>query len=270
LLLKAIALVSNEGLQIFLYQAPEGRTMNAWLLVCLLLTIQLPNSSGTIDAIGQQPETPRFWVQSTEKQSNAEPTKNGFIIQTSLLPAVGAAQFDLVFNPEQLKQPELIAGNLLSNALLESNLVSPGRLRVAFVSSEPITGPGELVFLWDANTATSPSRDFSIRLENAKAWKSVDSSEVAIDLNSTVNLPAVPAKAVAKQPIQTDAQVTTLSPSSHPMSQATTTNNTVTLTQPTPLQVQVQLTLPGWFTFAAGALTTLVIGSLILLWMRKH
>ena len=243
--------------------------MIAWLLACLFLTIQLPDSSGARNETVQQPEAPRFWVEIAEQQSGNEASQSRFTVQTSALPEVGAAQFDLVFNPEQLKQPELLAGTLLSNALLESNLVSPGRLRVAFVSSDPISGPGDLVVLRDLNGDVSTSRELGVRLENAKAWKSIDSSEVAIDLTSTVTLPVVPAKAVVKPSSQTDAQVTTPSPSSNSMSQATTTSSTVTLAQPTPLQVQVQLTLPGWFTFAAGALTTLVIGSLILLWMRK-
>jgi hypothetical protein len=124
--------------------------------------------------------------------------------------------------------------------------------------------------LRDLNGEISPTRELDVRLENAKAWKSVDSSEVAIDLTSTVTLPAIPAKAVVKPSSQTDAQVTTPSPSSNSMSQATPTSSTVTLAQPTPLQVQVQLTLPSWFTFTAGVLTTLVIGSLILLLIRKY
>jgi len=244
--------------------------MIAWLLACLFLTIQLTDSSGAKNETSQQPEAPRFWVEIAEKQSGNEPVPSRYIVQTSALPEVGAAQFDLVFNPEQLKQPELLAGTLLSNALLESNLVSPGRLRVAFVSSDPISRSGELVVLRDLNGEISPTRELRVLLENAKAWKSVDSSEVAIDLTSTVTLPAIHAKAVVKPSSQTDAQVTTPSPSSNSMSQATPTSSTVTLAQPTPLQVQVQLTLPSWFTFTAGVLTTLVIGSLILLLIRKY
>lgn len=242
--------------------------MIAWLIACLFLTIQSPEPSGLNNGASQQSPTSSFWIQVVENQSGTEANQSHIIVQTSVLPEVGAAQFDLVFNTEQLKQPELLAGALLSNALLESNLVSPGRLRVAFVSSGPISGPGELVVLRDLNGNIASTRELGVRLENAKAWKSIDSSEVAIDLN--VPPPATPAKAIAKSSSsQADAPVTMLSPSSNPTNQVASQSNTLILAQTTPLQLQVQLTLPGWFTFIAGALTTLVVGSLLLLLMRK-
>lgn len=242
--------------------------MLAWLLACLFLTSQLPDSSGASNGAVRKSDTPRIWIQVAENGNQTETNLKQLTVQTFALPEVGAAQFDLVFNPEQMQQPELVAGSLLSNALLESNFVSPGRLRIAFVSSDPISGSGELVILRDLNQEISPKGELDVRLENVKAWKSADSSEVGLELSAPP--PTGPAKAVAKpSSSQTNPQATTFSPSSNPLPQVAHSSDTVTLAQSTPLQVQVQLTLPGWFTFAAGALTTLVVGSLLLLLARK-
>jgi hypothetical protein len=59
--------------------------MIAWLLACLLLTIQLPDSSLAKNETVQRPEAPRFWVEIAEQQSGNEASQSRFIVQTSAL-----------------------------------------------------------------------------------------------------------------------------------------------------------------------------------------
>jgi hypothetical protein len=242
--------------------------MIAWLLVVLTLTLQLPDSSSSGEPARQNPESPRFWVQAAEKGSAANPKLRRLTVQTSALPEVGAAQFDLVFAPDKLEQPELLAGKLLGNALLESNLTAPGRLRVAFVSSEPISSAGELVIFQAIDSGTSPSVGPEVRLENIKAWKSADSTELAIQIGQ------------AEQPVASSAASSpTTGPTSPPASVAgdtSATQNPTANPNPTNVQVtlcsplEVHLELPGWLYFIAGSLTTLIAGAICLfVWKRN-
>lgn len=242
--------------------------MIAWLLVVLTLTLQLPDSSSSGASAWQQPDSPRFWVQAATAGSEANPKLRRLTVQTSTLPDVGAAQFDLVFDPGKLEQPELLAGKLLGDALLESNLVAPGRLRVAFVSSEPLSNAGELIVFQAIDSGSSPNIEPEARLENVKAWKSADSTELAIQLGQAerpVASPAASAPAPSPNP-----QPASVAGATSAVQDATAnpnpTNVQVTLNSP----LEVHLELPGWLYFIAGSLTTLIAGAVCLFALKRN
>lgn len=82
---------------------------------------------------------------------------------------IGAAQFDLVFDPAVLKFKGVENGSQLPSGLVESNQVQPGRVRVALVSNEEIKGTGVLL-LAEFEMTAGPEASTSVNLESARGW----------------------------------------------------------------------------------------------------
>lgn len=114
---------------------------------------------------------------------NSIPTGTELKVEISSTENVGALQFEIVFPPEGVAG-QIEPAALLPSALMESNLVEPGRLRVAVVSSEPILGSGTLAKLvFDSVTSLNPETDF--RIENIKAWHLDSLAALPVEVAST-------------------------------------------------------------------------------------
>jgi hypothetical protein len=86
---------------------------------------------------------------------------------------VGAAQLDLRFDPAVLDFRSVSPGPLLPSALLESRAASPGRVRVALASGEPVTGEGVLIVVQFTVRAGPPARTV-VSIEDLRAWSEAD------------------------------------------------------------------------------------------------
>lgn len=93
---------------------------------------------------------------------------------------LGALQFELTYDPAVLEAGEVVAGPGIAGVLLESNVVSPGRLRVAMAGNEPMTGDGELT----AAFAVKAPGTSALGLENARAWEQANSLDMLVDVES--------------------------------------------------------------------------------------
>lgn len=93
---------------------------------------------------------------------------------------LGALQFELTYDPAVLEAGEVVAGPGIPGVLLESNVVSPGRLRVALAGNEPMAGDGELT----ATFAVKAPGTSVLGIENARAWEQTNSLDMLIDVES--------------------------------------------------------------------------------------
>ncbi len=91
---------------------------------------------------------------------------------------LGALQFELTYDPAVLEAGEVVAGPGIPGVLLESNVVSPGRLRVAMAGNEPMAGDGELT----AAFAVKAAGTSALGLENARAWEQANSLDMLVDV----------------------------------------------------------------------------------------
>lgn len=153
-------------------------------------------------ALGQDPSC-QLWIQLP-----ADETATEVSLQINSTAKIGAIQFDIVFDPKQTFEA-IEPAELLPSALLESNLVEPGRLRVATVSSEPISGVGTLAKMkFAAGSSLVSEQEF--RIENLKAWDLDSLAAVAVTPDKTKRLGAVappprtepiPSDSVSNQPV---------------------------------------------------------------------
>lgn len=93
---------------------------------------------------------------------------------------LGALQFELTYDPAVLEAGEVVAGQDIAGVLLESNVVSPGRLRVAMAGNEPMAGDGELT----ATFAVKAPGTSALALENARAWEQENGLDMLVDVES--------------------------------------------------------------------------------------
>lgn len=94
-------------------------------------------------------------------------------IQLNSSKGMGALQFELVFDPASSRFSGIENGPLLSAALVESNVVEPGRARVALVSNEPIQGAGVLLVA-EFEVLAGPDGPLSFGLEAVRGWDQAD------------------------------------------------------------------------------------------------
>ena len=229
------------------------------VLCCFLLGFWLNGSQEPAPVVGPAPTGTSFSIRQAER---------GLAIVSAVdVEDLGAAQLEVVFPPGSLEQPQVVAGELLSNALLESNLVSAGRLRIAFVSSEPLRGSGELLKL-QFQSPPGSNTPVAWKLENVRGWRSSDSSEVPISLSAPPSSSS-PAKPIA-EPIPEPKPEARPAAAPEPI-RAEPAASEVTLNfpqLPSPLVIRVEL--PGWTYFVFGCLSMLVIGLLACLLLKKH
>ncbi|MBL8797514.1 MAG: hypothetical protein JNM56_26680 [Planctomycetia bacterium] len=82
---------------------------------------------------------------------------------------IGAAQFEIVYDPAIVRFKGVEHGALLPTGFVEANVVQPGRARVALVSSEEVKGTGVLL-LADFDVLAGPAGDTAIGLEAVRGW----------------------------------------------------------------------------------------------------
>jgi len=249
-----------------------------WLLILLLgaVPVSYQDRSEFIEASGVK--VPRIWAQLGLPNQEASSRESRVIIQASSLPEVGAAQFDLVFAPELFAEPVIMPSTILGNALLESNQIEPGRLRIAFVSSEPLPEHGELMKIEFPSIdkderSTSVSVD-SVKLENVKAWRLADSSEVDIRIGPSEQSSFAKTSAVEPKSAPVSSLVSTPEPafkassSSSPIPFVVNIPESIQVTVSSPIEIRIEL--PGWLYFIVGTIATMIIGLLLALVYKRN
>ena len=91
-------------------------------------------------------------------------------VSVKAAPNLGSVQMDLVYDPAILEPGQIDSGALLSdNCLMESNAADSGRVRMAMVSRDGITGDGVLVTVHFKILGQSGARS-PLTLEKVRAW----------------------------------------------------------------------------------------------------
>ena len=98
-------------------------------------------------------------------------------IQARRAEGVGSFQFELTYDPALLEFQEVEEGPMLSGAMLASNIVTPGRVKLAGVGDpkQPLHGDGELVLV-RFRVLDEGGEECPIAIENARAWEQTDAA----------------------------------------------------------------------------------------------
>jgi len=108
---------------------------------------------------------------------------------------VGAAQLELLYDPERLRWVGGDAGKLTANTLIDANLLDAGRVKIAFAGGEDVQGKGTIYqarFEWtDSQTDAT-----QIRFAGVRAWDQGTGLELATTASSGDAIPviAIPVK----------------------------------------------------------------------------
>lgn len=94
---------------------------------------------------------------------------------------IGAVQFDLVYDPSILKAQSITRGPAAGdNALLESNVIQPGRMRAVYAATDGIKSDG--VFATARFVVTGNSGQSSaLTLESSRAWEPITHIEALVN-----------------------------------------------------------------------------------------
>lgn len=97
---------------------------------------------------------------------------------------VGAMQFDLIYPASALDNVSIESDSLLktANGGMESNLIEPGRLRIALACTKPLQGKGPLLKL--NGTPASATTEISLTISDAVAWESQTLRELRVESNA--------------------------------------------------------------------------------------
>lgn len=109
---------------------------------------------------------------------------------------VGAAQWELLYDPAELRWVGGDAGSLATGTLIDANLLEPGRAKIAFAGGEGVKGSGE-IYLAEFEWIGKQPRPTGIRFANVRAWDQAAGLELA---TSAVSGNAVPMVAVSERP----------------------------------------------------------------------
>ncbi len=101
-------------------------------------------------------------------------------VQATGAPGVGALQMDLVYDGAVLKPDTVTKGLLLgSNALLQSNTDTTGRVMIALATLDGIKGDGDIVTV-RFKVIGQAGQTSSLKLENALAWEGASHQDILI------------------------------------------------------------------------------------------
>ena len=93
---------------------------------------------------------------------------------------IGAVQFDLLYDPAVVKAQSITRGPVAGdNALLESNVIQPGRMRAVFATTDGMKGDGVFAtarFTVIGNTGQSSA----LTLESSRAWEPITHIEALV------------------------------------------------------------------------------------------
>lgn len=90
----------------------------------------------------------------------------------------GAAQMEVVYDATRLRWVSGTAGPLTANSISDSNLISPGRVKIAFAGGEDVKGTGTIylaTFEW-----ISPGGPSAIQLTGVRAWDQATGLEMSV------------------------------------------------------------------------------------------
>jgi hypothetical protein len=129
-------------------------------------------------------------VSLTISSADAAPdTKAAVPLRIENPQGLGALQFVAVYDPSALEAMGAEAGEVFAG-LVDSNVVAPGRLRVALVTNEGVSADGELVRLLFEVRGTEASR---VTIEDARAWEQASGLEMAVSAEGgTLTIGAAP------------------------------------------------------------------------------
>jgi len=91
---------------------------------------------------------------------------------------IGAAQLELLYDPERMRWVGGDAGKLTANTLIEANLLEPGRVKIAFAGGEDVAGTGTIyraALEWTGDQ-TAPA---AVRFSGVRAWDQITGLELA-------------------------------------------------------------------------------------------
>jgi hypothetical protein len=84
-------------------------------------------------------------VPSQSNTVKVVPTGSGtYSIQGNNLNGVAGIQLDIVYDAASLASPKVTQGSLAAGALLASNTSQPGLIKIAIISTNPLSGSGQL------------------------------------------------------------------------------------------------------------------------------
>lgn len=114
-------------------------------------------------------------------------------VQTAI--TAGAAQMELSFDPQKLRWIGGEAGTLTAATLLETNLIAPGRAKLAFAGGDQVTGNGSL-FLLTFEWIGTDREPAEIRWDGVRAWDQANGLEMTTSSQpGRIAPPAPPAAA---------------------------------------------------------------------------
>ena len=98
-------------------------------------------------------------------------------IQARRAEGIGSFQLELVYDPALLEFQEVEEGPMLSGAMLASNVVAPGRVKLAGVGDpkKPLRGDGELVLV-RFRVLGEGGQQCPLGIDNALAWEQTDAA----------------------------------------------------------------------------------------------
>jgi hypothetical protein len=251
---------------IFLVQAFEMITSTLAIVINVALWSAAVNVSSAYSNINSDSNgsegRPKIWI-----RANREGPATELTIEISSDEKIGAVQFELIF-PVAGDFQHIEPASLLSSALMESNIIEPGRLRVAVVSSEALLGSGEFATLRFGSLPVS-NPEMQLRLENVKAWHLESLAEVPVKVEKTIgDEKKLVGSAVEASPLSLHAQSQSIQEGSQELTDPAVREEIrrvvfgvlreLDLYPPTP-----SAHLSGWVSFAAGVFSTMLIVFLI-------
>lgn len=117
------------------------------------------------------------------------------IVVTAEAP-VGAAQWDLLYDPARLRWVGGGEGALAIGILIDANVISPGRTKIAFAGGDGVKGTGE-IYLAEFEWIGKQPESTGIRFANVRAWDQsggleLTTSGAAGDLAPVIGVAAPP------------------------------------------------------------------------------
>jgi hypothetical protein len=97
---------------------------------------------------------------------------------------LGAFQLDIVFDPGVLQLTSVSPGSVMSDGLLDWNLVEPGRVRVAAAAARPVSEPNGSLVILTFSVIEGPQSTVPVNIEKARAWQLDSSLQIPVNVKA--------------------------------------------------------------------------------------
>lgn len=131
---------------------------------------------GLLAALGLVPVCAASVTVSIPDASGAEGASSSVPIVVKAAEGLGALQMSVTYDPTVLEPTDVEPGELLSG-LVDFNITSPGVLRVAMATNQPINGEGEIIIMTFNVLGGSQS---TLGLSDVRAWEQATSFEMMV------------------------------------------------------------------------------------------